>query len=305
MAEKHPERQNDTADAMHQCLSTAKRNYHSMSVKDSKKARLVGSVQETWLYSPLQMAEKHPERQNDTADAMHQCLSTAKRNYHSMSVNDSKKARLVGSVQETWLYSPLQMAEKHPERQNDTADAMHQCLSTAKRNYHSMSVKDSKKARLVGSVQETWLYSPLQMAEKHPERQNDTADAMHQCLSTAKRNYHSMSVKDSKKARLVGSVQETWLYSPLQMAEKHPERQNDTADVMHQCLSTAKRNYHSMSVKDSKKARLVGSVQETLEVGANFVFFNCWTTTQLICIDQKYPSKKKGIANLQTNLTTR
>ena len=55
------------------------------------------------------------------------------------------------------------------------------------------------------------------------------------------------------------------------MAEKYPEHQHDTAAAMHHRLSTAQRNYHSLGVKDAKKAQLVKSVAETLNVGENFL----------------------------------
>ena len=61
------------------------------------------------------------------------------------------------------------------------------------------------------------------------------------------------------------------LFLTLQMAAQHPDRQADTADAMHHRLSTAQRNYHSMSVKEGKKAMLAKTVGETLEVNANLL----------------------------------
>ena len=57
------------------------------------------------------------------------------------------------------------------------------------------------------------------------------------------------------------------------MAVKHPDRQHDTAVAMHHRLSTAQKNYHALSVKDAKKASLVKSVAETLNVSANFLLY--------------------------------
>ena len=55
------------------------------------------------------------------------------------------------------------------------------------------------------------------------------------------------------------------------MAEKHPDRQADTASAMHHRLSTAQRNYHSIGVQDAKKARLTRSLSEALMVSLKYL----------------------------------
>lgn len=52
------------------------------------------------------------------------------------------------------------------------------------------------------------------------------------------------------------------------MAEKHPDRQVDTAAAMNHRLSTAQKNYHAMGVRDTKKALFTQAISETLRVCA-------------------------------------